>query len=792
MSSEHEPTRAVPPNFITSIIDEDLEQGTHTRVITRFPPEPNGYLHIGHAKSICLNFGLASDYAPAQCHLRFDDTNPLKESDEYVESIKRDVKWLGFDWGEHLYFASDYFEQMYQWAAELIRKDLAYVDSQNLEEIRAHRGTLTTPGTPSPHRTRSVEENIALFEGMRAGEFEDGAHVLRAKIDMAASNMLMRDPILYRIRHVSHHRTGATWCIYPMYDFAHCLEDAIEGITHSLCTLEFENNRELYDWLIDHVSVPHRPRQIEFARLNLDHTVMSKRKLLELVEEGHVQGWDDPRLPTIAGLRRRGVTPQAIRQLCALAGVAKSNSVLDYATLEFCVRDDLNAKAPRVLCVTDPLKVTLTNWPKDQEEEWLDAPYWPHDVPNQGQRKVPFSGTLYIERDDFMEEPPKGYFRLSPGAEVRLRHAYYITCQEVVRDTLGQVTELRCTYDPASRGGTDDGRKVKGTIHWVSAPHATPLELRLYDRLFAHPRPDAEGSFLEHLNPTSLHVQQGVVEPSLATALPGAHFQFERQGYFVVDQDSTPGHLVVNRVVSLKDSWARRTEDGNDDQVPIPQEKEVLRAKAETPPSDRVRPSKRSKTDERDKIRQKDPTLALAYTRFSQELALSQDDADILSGDRDLATFYEAALTATPPPQPQSLANWVVNELLRELKESPLDTLAFGPTAFGQMVGLVDAGTISSRGGKRMFEHLLSQGGKDATSLVDELGLRQVSDDGQILAIIDQVLAQNPGPLAQYRQGKESLLGLFIGKTLKASGGKADPQRTRALLVEKLSGTDPS
>ena len=546
-------------DFIREIVAADLEGGKHREIVTRFPPEPNGYLHIGHAKSIALNFGIATEFG-GRCHLRFDDTNPSKEEMEYVESIKQDVRWLGFDWGKHLYFASDYFEQLYQWGLHLIREGKAYVDDQSAEEIRATRGTLTHPGTPSPFRNRSPEENLDLFERMRGGEFPDGSRVLRAKIDMAASNLNLRDPVLYRILHAHHHRTGDDWCVYPMYDFAHGQSDAIERITHSLCTLEFENHRPLYDWFIDNLPVPARPRQIEFARLNLTYTVLSKRKLLRLVKEGHVSGWDDPRMPTVSGLRRRGYPPEAIRAFCDRIGLAKRDSTVDVALLEWAVRDHLNQTAPRVMGVLDPLKVVIENYPEDQVEEF-DAPYFPDDPPKMGFRKVPFARELYVERSDFMEEPPKKFWRLAPSREVRLRWAYLITCTGVVKDDDGRVVEVRCTYDPATHGGNaPDGRRVKGTIHWVSARHALAAEVRLYDRLFSDPDPEAAESgddFLANLNPESLEVVEARLEPSLAGAAPGERYQLERQGYFSVDPGTTDARLVLNRTVALRDSWAK-------------------------------------------------------------------------------------------------------------------------------------------------------------------------------------------------------------------------------------------
>ena len=549
-----------PLDFIRQIIADDLASGKHNTVVTRFPPEPNGYLHIGHAKSITLNFGVANEIPGGRCHLRFDDSNPETEDIQYVEAIKRDVKWLGYDWGNYLYHASDYFEELYAFAVHLIKSGKAYVCSLSEEDIRRYRGTVTRAGKASPYRDRSLEENLDLFTRMRAGEFADGEHVLRAKIDMAASNMKMRDPLLYRIRNQPHYRTGNDWCIYPMYDFTHCLSDAIECVTHSLCTLEFENNRELYDWIIDNVPSPSKPRQIEFARLNLNYTVMSKRKLVNLVDSGHVSGWDDPRMPTIAGLRRRGVTPEAIRDFSERIGVAKANSVVDVALLEHSIRDDLNTKVPRVMGVLDPIKLVIVNYAEDRVDEF-DAPFFPDDPPKMGNRKVPFTRELYIERADFMEDPPKKFFRLTPGREVRLRWAYLITCVKVVKDTTGEIIEVHCVYDPETRGGdAPDGRRVKGTIHWVSAAHAVAAEVRLYDRLFtvANPEADKDVQFVEHLNPHSLEVVSARVEPSLSQAMPGDRFQFERTGYFITDsKDHSLDRPVFNRIVPLRDSWGK-------------------------------------------------------------------------------------------------------------------------------------------------------------------------------------------------------------------------------------------
>ena len=541
-------------DFIRETVAEDVKAGKHgARVVTRFPPEPNGHLHIGHAKAICINFGVAAGFG-GRCHLRFDDTNPAKEEEAYVRAMKADIRWLGFDWGEHEYYASDYYETLYEYAVKLIEKGKAFVCELTPEQVREHRGTLTEPGRESPWRNRSVEENLDLFRRMRAGEFPDGSRTLRTKIDMASPNINMRDPVMYRIMRAHHHRTGDAWCVYPMYDFAHGQSDSIEGITHSLCSLEFEDHRPLYDWFLEELEIFH-PRQIEFARLNLSYVIMSKRRLRELVAEGHVSGWDDPRMPTLAGLRRRGYTPEAIRAFCDRIGVTKFNSTTDIALLEHCLRNDLNRRAPRVMGVLRPLKVVIENYPQDLVEE-MEAVNNPQD-PSAGTRTVPFSRVLYLERDDFREDPPKKFFRLAPGREVRLRYAYLVTCTDVVKDSGGEVVELRCTYDPQTKGGdAPDGRKVKGTLHWVSAAHAVDADVRLYDRLFNRPHPGA--NYREHLNPESLVTLSSCkVEPSLAGAEPGYRCQFERQGYFCVDPDSSPQRLVFNRTVPLRDSWAK-------------------------------------------------------------------------------------------------------------------------------------------------------------------------------------------------------------------------------------------
>ncbi|WP_437334777.1 glutamine--tRNA ligase/YqeY domain fusion protein [Sorangium sp. So ce394] len=766
-------------NFIRNIIAEDLAAGRHTRVVTRFPPEPNGYLHIGHAKSILLNFGLAADFGGV-CHMRFDDTNPAAEDLEYVESIQRDVRWLGGDWGDKLFFASDYFERLYAFAVELIQKGKAYVCSLSEAETREMRGTVTEPGRESPYRNRSVQENLDLFARMRAGEFPEGAHVLRAKIDMAAPNMKMRDPPIYRIKRARHYRTGDAWCIYPLYDFAHSLSDAIEGITHSICTLEFENNRELYDWIIESLDVPSRPRQYEFARLNLNYTVMSKRKLLGLVKGGHVKGWDDPRMPTIAGLRRRGVTPEAIRAFCEEIGVAKTNSMVDIAKFESCVRDDLNLRAPRVMAVLRPLRVVLENYPEGQVEQ-IDAPYWPDDVPKQGSRKVPLSRVLYIERDDFLEDPPKKWFRLAPGQQVRLRYAGFITCREVVKDpTTGEVVELRCTYDhPTSSGEAPDGRKPKGTLHWVSAAHAISAEVRLYDRLFAAERPDAvdEGrDFLENLNPGSLVTLTGCrVEPSLSSVERGSHVQFERQGFFFVDPvDSAPGAPVFNRTVALKDSWAKLAAE-----KPAPAAAPESAAAKAPPPRPKT---ERATVEER--LARLDPARADKARNLIETRGIPGDDAVVLAEDDGLLRLFEEAVAVHD--NPRSAANWVIHSISRELRDRKAGDLPFSGAQLGELLALIDDGTISTKIAKDVLVEIMQRGGSPR-AIVEQRGLRQVADEGAVERIVDQIIAGHPGEVSRFRAGNTKLIGFFVGQVMKASGGKANPDLVNALLTRKLA-----
>ncbi|TVR65572.1 MAG: glutamine--tRNA ligase/YqeY domain fusion protein [Gemmatimonadales bacterium] len=800
-------------DFIRQIIARDLARGLHDgRVVTRFPPEPNGYLHIGHAKSIVLNFGIAGEHERGRCHLRFDDTNPITENVRFVESIQEDVRWLGYDWGEHLYFASDYFEEMYACAVELIEKGLAYVDSQTEEEIREGRGTVTVPGTPSPHRDRPVAENLDLFRRMRAGEFPEGAHVLRARIDMAAPNMLMRDPVLYRIRHAHHYRTGDAWCIYPLYDFAHPLEDALEGITHSICTLEFENNREFYDWLVENVSIPHRPRQYEFARLNLDYTIMSKRKLLRLVEEGRVEGWDDPRLPTLAGLRRRGYTPSAIRAFCEMIGVAKADARVDMAKLEYAIRDDLNRKAPRVLAVPRPLKVTLTNWPEGRVEE-LDAPFYPRDVGLEGSRRLPFSGELFIDRDDFSDDPPPGYRRLVPGGEVRLRYAYVIRCDEVVRNEAGEVVELRCSHDPETRSGSaPSGRKVKGTIQWVSAAHAVPCRLRTYDRLFSVPDPDAaashagvdagtpsapaagiHGDFRDFLNPESLEVlEDALIEPSVVGDAADTRYQFERVGYFWRDPvDSTPEALVFNRIVTLRDTWARRREAAEAPPA-SPKTSGVKPGAGESGPTTPSR--KTGATGPRPEL---PPEARARADELERSHGIGRVDAEILARDSAVEAFYRAAVSAYPgrprkdrPAGSISVANWVINELPPVLGDRNPADLPFDAAALGRLVGLVDDDTLNSSGGREVLEVMAREGG-DPAAIVEARDLSQMRDPDKLEGVALGVLEAHPGKVKAYLSGKRGLEGFFMGQIMRETRGKADPELARGIL-RKMLGTHDS
>ena len=778
-------------DFIRAIVAEDLKAGTHGgRVVTRFPPEPNGFLHVGHAKALALSFGIAEEVPGARCHLRFDDTNPETEDEVYVEAIKRDVAWLGYDWGEHLYFASDYFPEMYEFAEHLVREGNAYVDSQSEDEIREGRGTVTEPGRPSPFRDRPVEESLDLLRRMRAGEFPNGAHVLRGKIDMASPNMLLRDPVLYRIRHASHYRTGDEWCIYPLYDYAHPIEDALECVTHSLCTVEFEINRPLYDWVVENIPVECRPRQYEFARGNLDYTVMSKRMLLTLVREGYVRGWDDPRMPTVAGLRRRGLTPEAIRSFWERMGVAKTQSRVDIGKLEFAIRDDLNARAPRVLCVLRPVRVRITNYPDDAAEE-IDADSWPHDVPREGSRPLPFSGEIFIEDEDFREDPPPDWKRLAPGRAVRLRHGYVIRCDEVVRDDAGAIRELRCSYAPGSLSGeAPDGWDVGGAIHWVDAERSLSCEVRLYDRLFVVPDPAGEAAeservFTEFLNPESLvGVENARIEPSVAEDPPGSRYQFERLGYFVSDEeDSTPERLVFNRTVTLRDTWSRRgasapvpaggTDDGSKSAA-------AAHGKAERGPD--------LSAEEHRKLREaaapaRSADLESRRRRFETELGLDPEDAEILTRDAVTADFFAAAVGAGAPAA--RAANWVINELPRHLDERSLEDLPIAGHAFGALVTLVEDGTLSGATGREVLAEMVETGA-DPAAVVERRGLRQIADASSLGPVVERVVAAHPDKAEAYRGGREALLGFFMGQVMKATDGKASPELANRLLREKL------
>lgn len=745
-----------PRDFIRAMVAANQAAGRWGgRVVTRFPPEPNGYPHIGHAKSIHLNFGIAREFGGV-CHLRFDDTNPETEDLEYVEAILRDLKWLGFDPGDKVYYASDYFERLYQWAEELIRRGAAYVCPLSEEQISEWRGTISEPGRPSPGRDRSVEENLDLFRRMRAGEFPDGAYTLRAKIDMAAANMKLRDPLLYRIRHTPHYRQGDRWCIYPMYDYAHPLSDAIEGITSSICTLEFENNRDIYDWLLRTLEIPDPPQQTEFARLNLSYTVMSKRKLLVLVQQGRVNGWDDPRMPTLSGLRRRGVTPEAIADFCERVGVARANSLVDMALLESCIRDALNPVAPRVMAVSRPLKLTVTTWPEGHVEVF-DAPLHP-DAGHLGTRPLAFGRELWIERDDFAEVPPPGWHRLAPGAEVRLRHAYVVRCDEVVKDAAGEVVELRCSHDPTSKSGKG-ARRVKGTLHWVAAATAVPVELRLYDRLFAVERPGEERDVLEDLNPRSLTVLQGWIEPSVDRDPPDTRYQFERLGYFWRDPvDGLGERRVFNRIVGLKDGWAKQTE------APAPRPAAPV-VPAPTPPAAE---------------RPLEGAAAERYLRYVSAGAGAQE-ARRIAQNPALAALFEAGLSAGAAA---TLAPLVALDLPRAAGDRDLATLPVNGEALGRLARRVEDGTLSTALARQVLAELVERGG-DPDAIVAARGLTPL-DDAALDAAVDAALAESPEQVAAYRGGRVGLLGYFVGRVMKSTGGRADAARVRDRLKAKL------
>jgi len=746
-------------DFLRRIVEEDLASGKYEQIVTRFPPEPNGFPHIGHAKSISINFGIAKDYN-GRCNLRMDDTNPTTEDTKYVEALKDAVEWLGFKWDGEVRYTSDYFDRLYGYAQELIRMGKAYVDSLSEEEIREYRGTITTPGKRSRYADRSVEENLDLLERMKNGEFAEGEHILRAKIDMRSPNMKMRDPLLYRIRHAHHYRAGDKWAIYPMYDFAHCLSDYIEGITHSFCTLEFENNREIYDWVIDTLGLkPPRPYQYEFARLNINYTVMSKRKLLELVEGGYVNGWDDPRLPTIAGYKRRGYTPESILNFCESIGIAKANSTVDVAQLEFAIRDDLNPKVPRVMCVVDPLKVTITNY---EGREEIEADYFPHDVPKKGARKLPFSSQIYINREDFSENPPKGYFRLTPDQPVRLKYAYIITCKEVIKDAEGKIVEIKAEYHPDSKSGQDtSGIKVKSAIQWVEATRAKRVELHLYDRLFKNEAPEG----IEDLNPDSLTIiHDALIEPAVIEEKPDVRFQFEREGYFYADPiDYSDKKPVFNKIVSLKDSWAKKSKPKSQpkrEQKPAPQKPQIEGEVAPMCSEEQAR-----------------------FDHYTQALKLGDTVAEMIARDEKLSAFFDTAVSEQQ--NAGTIANLVANEVSRELKNKAVDDLSFTPGQIAALAAMIDKETISTKIAKEVFEAMAIEG-TDPVTYVEEKGLKQISDPQQLLPIIDEVIAANPENVAKYKEGNQKLFGFFVGQVLKATGGKGNPKMVNMLVKERM------
>ncbi len=747
-------------NFLRKIVEDDLKSGKYKEVVTRFPPEPNGFPHIGHAKSIVLNFGIAKDYN-GKCNLRMDDTNPDTEDMKYVEALKDAVEWLGFEWSGDIRFTSDYFEKLYNYAIELIKMGKAYVDSISEDEMREYRGTITEPGKRSKYANRSVEENLELFERMRRGEFKDGEHILRAKIDMSSPNMKMRDPLLYRIRqHSNHYRTGSKWSIYPMYDFAHPLSDYIEGITHSFCTLEFENNREIYDWLIDTLNLePPRPYQYEFARLNINYTVMSKRKLLELVEGGFVSGWDDPRLPTIAGYKRRGYTPESIINFCEEIGVSKSNSIVDVAQLEYSIRDDLNQKAPRVMAVLDPLKVTITNY--DKEFETINASLYPADIAKEGSRELKFSKNIYIDRADFSENPPKGYFRLTPTQPVRLKYAYIIEYEEAIRNENGNIIELKVKYYPDSKSGEDkSGVKVKSAIQWVEESSAKKAEIRVYDRLFKEEMPKG----VEDLNPNSLKViKDALVEPFVIDSNE-ERFQFEREGYFYKEPiDYTKESPVFNKIVSLKDSWAKKN-------------------KQTTPKkSSKVELKKPDKSGEMAKLNENEQKI---FDDLIKRYGINSQLANILARDKNLFEFFNKALYEYSSAI--TIANIVANEVVRELKDKSIEQLKFKPQNIAILAKMIDSEIISSKIAKEVFE-IMANSGKEPEIIVKEEGLEQISDPKIIEKIIDEVISRNQNKVEQYRAGNKKLFGFFIGQVLKATEGKANPKVVNE-LVKKILG----
>ena len=770
VNSDANPERLVSENFLTDILDRAAQTGG--QIVTRFPPEPNGYAHIGHAVASYLNFGLAQDYG-GLTRLRMDDTNPLTERLEYAEGFIRDMRWLGWEWTGAVSYASNYFAELYEMAQTLIRAGKAYVDSVPEEEMATLRGTATTPGTPSPYRERSVEENLGLLEKMRSGEFDNGAHVLRAKIDLTNPNMKLRDPVLYRIVNAPHYRTGEAWHIYPSYDFAQAPSDALDGVTHSFCTLEFSDNRAVYDWLMENLweeqDEGQRPHQYEFGRRSLEYTVVSKRRLIELVNIGAVSGWDDPRMPTLTGLRRRGVRPEAIRDFAGRIGISRTNRTVDIALLEYAIRSDLSPVSPRVMAVLEPLKVTLTNYPEGQNE-LLEAPYWPHDVPNEGSRLLPFGRELYLEQSDFQETPERGFKRLSPGVKVRLRHAYVIHCDEVVRDEAGVVTELRCSYEPDTLGATPR-KDVKGVVHWVTAKEAVPAEFRLYDRLFSVPNPeDDDVPFVQKLNPDSLTVRRGFVEPSVQGDPSTTHYQFERTGFFVQDSvDSQPDALVFNRTITLKDAWAKT----HDVQAHSGTQSR-LEARGQV-----KKKEKRPQETPRDVTAEFSPDERDRFNSFTAQGA-SPEEAAVLVRDSALGEYFKNAVNVHMSPQ---LASWVVGDVAHEHK---LDgAFKVSPEDLAGLVALVDDGTLSARLAKEVFAEMVRTG-KSAPEIVSARGLEQVSDRGALESLVDALVSQNPDKADAYRGGKTGLLGFFVGQLMRETRGQANPQLAQELVREKL------
>lgn len=776
-----------PTDFVREMVRADVAAGKHGgKVVTRFPPEPNGYLHLGHAKAICIDFGIAKELG-GRCHLRMDDTNPTTENMEYVEAIKRDVKWLGFDWGEHLYYASDYFERYYELGEKLIRLGRAYVCDLPEETFsKEYRGTITEAGKESPYRKRTVDENLDLFRRMRAGEFKDGERVLRARIDMTSPNMKMRDPPLMRIKHAHHYRTGDTWCIYPLYDYAHCLEDSFEGVTHSLCTLEFESARELYDWVIQATEVPHVPKQTEFARLSVQYIVVSKRKLLQLVEGKHVSGWDDPRMPTIAGMRRRGYTPEAIRAFVTRVGVAKNISQIEYALLEHTVREDLDRRSPRVMTVLRPIELVVDSYPEGEVEQ-LDAPYWPAGtepatgVTLTGSRKIPFSRRVLIDREDFAEDPPKGWHRLAPGRKVRLRHAYIVTCTSVEKDEHGEIVRIHCTHDPATRGGNAPaGERVDGTLHWVPAAHSVDVEARIYDRLFATENPgEGEGDWLSELNPASLVVVKAKAEPSLANAKHGDRFQLERVGFFVADEETKPGSIVLNRTVALKDSW-QKTVAKDEPKKDEPRKEKPKKAPAE--PAAAVE-------------------LSAAAIALRDAHDLPNETARVLAQEPLLAGLFASATSASGGKDlAKGIANLLANDMLGELRARKLEKVPFEGPALVELAELVKAGTIGSAQTKEVLAAMLTEShdgvprdsrglatAKSPRAIVEEKGLAQIANAGALGPIVDQVLAENADAVARFKAGNANVVGALVGMVMKKSGGRANAKLVRELLDQKLA-----